>query len=164
MTAERFVFRNIHLTWKICIQVPEPHSARGILEVGLKLHMSVHHQLRQPTRSTPCLAVLMFLLSFAVFAWGLNYKLSLYNSQATTSAHEPAAKLLSNQERPATRVPAIPREVPSLFPISIVALLITSLPIGESFVSHTRSYVPSHTVGMGGPLFRRPPPCTPLYA
>jgi hypothetical protein len=43
----------------------------------------------------------MFLLTlaFAVFAWGLHYKLSLYRS-AEIRQHQPAAKLLSQKERP----------------------------------------------------------------
>jgi hypothetical protein len=42
------------------------------------------------------LAIVM--LAFAVFSWGVRYKLSLYNP----AAHMSAAKLLSQRERPAT--------------------------------------------------------------
>jgi len=38
------------------------------------------------------------LLAFAVFGWGVRYKVSLYNP----AAHMSAAKLLSQRERPAT--------------------------------------------------------------
>jgi hypothetical protein len=38
------------------------------------------------------------MLAFAVFAWGLQYKLSLYHSAGRTNA-VPAAKLLSSRER-----------------------------------------------------------------
>jgi hypothetical protein len=39
------------------------------------------------------------MLAFAVFAWGLHYKLSLYHSGSRANA-APAAKLLSPRERP----------------------------------------------------------------
>jgi hypothetical protein len=42
--------------------------------------------------------VAVVLLAFAVFSWGIRYKLSLYNP----AAHMSAAKLLSQRERPAT--------------------------------------------------------------
>ncbi|MEO8736545.1 MAG: hypothetical protein ABI380_08395 [Edaphobacter sp.] len=38
------------------------------------------------------------MLAFAVFSWGIRYKLSLYNP----ASHMSAAKLLSQRERPAT--------------------------------------------------------------
>lgn len=38
------------------------------------------------------------MLAFAVFGWGVRYKVSLYNP----AAHMSAAKLLSQRERPAT--------------------------------------------------------------
>lgn len=42
--------------------------------------------------------VAIAMLAFAVFSWGVRYKLSLYNP----AAHMSAAKLLSERERPAT--------------------------------------------------------------
>ena len=42
----------------------------------------------------------MLLLAFAVFSWGVQYKLSLYDPPAKASAHMAEAKLLSNKERP----------------------------------------------------------------
>lgn len=48
-------------------------------------------------RTTP--AFLLAMLAFAVFFWGLRYKLSLYRSE-TTQRPSPAAKLLSQRERP----------------------------------------------------------------
>lgn len=42
--------------------------------------------------------VAIALLALAVFSWGVQYKLSLYNP----GAHMSAAKLLSQRERPAT--------------------------------------------------------------
>jgi len=43
--------------------------------------------------------LLVLLLGFAVFLWGMRYKLSLYQSDAAQRA-VPAAKLLSQKERP----------------------------------------------------------------
>ncbi len=42
--------------------------------------------------------VVAVVLAFAVFSWGVRYKVSLYNP----AAHVSAAKLLSQRERPAT--------------------------------------------------------------
>ena len=42
--------------------------------------------------------VVAVVLAFAVFTWGVRYKVSLYNP----AAHMSAAKLLSQRERPAT--------------------------------------------------------------
>ncbi len=47
------------------------------------------------------LALCVLGLAIAVFAWGVRYKTSLYNSASAQSPHMIAAKLLSNRERPA---------------------------------------------------------------
>jgi hypothetical protein len=49
-------------------------------------------------RESHAMIVAIVLLAFAVFSWGVRYKLSLYNP----AAHMSAAKLLSQRERPAT--------------------------------------------------------------
>lgn len=63
--------------------------------------------------------VAIVMLAFAVFSWGVRYKLSLYNP----AAHMTAAKLLSQRERPATtesaRLAADP--VMNLVPITLFA-------------------------------------------
>jgi hypothetical protein len=41
----------------------------------------------------------LVLLGICVFAWGLRYKLSLYDSPHAISRHMPAAKLLTGKER-----------------------------------------------------------------
>jgi len=43
----------------------------------------------------------ILFLAFAVFGWGLQYKLSLYDSPGSIAASTPHAKLLSQKERPA---------------------------------------------------------------
>lgn len=48
-------------------------------------------------------------LTLAVFTWGLQYKLSLYQSPHAVSRHMPAAKLLSGDERSVISVVEIDR-------------------------------------------------------
>jgi hypothetical protein len=54
----------------------------------------------------------LLMLSLAVFGWGLQYKLSLYQAKNSISHQAPEAKLLSQKERPAaalgTRSPELP--------------------------------------------------------
>jgi hypothetical protein len=45
----------------------------------------------------------LLMLSMAVFGWGLQYKLSLYQGKDSVTHLAPAAKLLSQKERPAAR-------------------------------------------------------------
>jgi hypothetical protein len=49
-------------------------------------------------RESHWMIVTIAMLAFAVFSWGVQYKLSLYNSEA----HMSEAKLLSQKERPTT--------------------------------------------------------------
>jgi hypothetical protein len=44
----------------------------------------------------------ILLVAFAVFGWGLQYKMSLYDSTSDPSTSIPHAKLLSLKERPAS--------------------------------------------------------------
>ena len=50
-------------------------------------------------RQSQMMSLGMLLLAFAVFSWGVQYKLSLYNPPAKTSARMAEAKLLSQKER-----------------------------------------------------------------
>ena len=52
------------------------------------------------------LTFVFVILVFAVFGWGLQYKLSLYNAPDSVS-HIPQAKLLSNEERAGHVAPAL---------------------------------------------------------
>lgn len=56
--------------------------------------------LNPTSRRRPSSLTLAVLLGSAVFFWGLGYKLSLYQPAAATHS-EPAARLLSQKERPA---------------------------------------------------------------
>jgi len=59
--------------------------------------------------------VAIAMLAFAVFSWGVRYKLSLYNP----ATHMSAAKLLSQRERPATSESAKLAADPVVNPVPI---------------------------------------------
>jgi hypothetical protein len=62
--------------------------------------VSVKAQRRIATRSFSILGIVASLvLAFCVFAWGLQYKLSLYDPPQAASHKIPQAKLLSRNER-----------------------------------------------------------------
>jgi hypothetical protein len=56
----------------------------------------------------------LLMLSMAVFAWGLQYKLSLYKVKQSITHMAPEAKLLSQKERPVIgqAIDAAPTDVP----------------------------------------------------
>jgi hypothetical protein len=54
------------------------------------------------SRRAVLLPVGLLMLSLAVFGWGLQYKLSLYQGKNSITHQAPEAKLLSQKERPAT--------------------------------------------------------------
>lgn len=60
--------------------------------------------LNPTSRRRPSALTLAVLLGTAVFMWGLGYKLSLYQPVAVHPT-EPAARLLSQKERPAPVLP-----------------------------------------------------------
>jgi hypothetical protein len=68
-----------------------------------------------------------------VLGWGTGYKMSLYHSQGSSSSSIPAAKLLSQNERPSTTtvaeaiLPQAPNHLPSFY---YAAILIASLLFG----------------------------------
>jgi hypothetical protein len=49
----------------------------------------------------------LVILGLCVFAWGLRYKLSLYDSPHSISRHMPAAKLLTGKERSTVSAAAV---------------------------------------------------------
>jgi hypothetical protein len=83
--------------------------------VELVLERSVEWCRKSSDNRRAVLLPLGFLmLSLAVFGWGLQYKLSLYQGQNSITHQAPVAKLLSQKERPATaqtldaRFPEVP--------------------------------------------------------
>jgi hypothetical protein len=69
----------------------------------------------------------LLMLSLAVFGWGLQYKLSLYQSKNSIAHLTPEAKLLSQKERPAATQGLVARspEVPA-FPFVAAFVLVAS--------------------------------------
>lgn len=67
------------------------------------------------------------LLGFCVFAWGLRYKLSLYDPPHSVSRHMPEAKLVAGKER--TPAPAINLRQPSnpTLPLALSSLALLFL-------------------------------------
>lgn len=108
----------------------------------------------------------MTLLVFALAVWGLHYKLSLYHL-SRAHARTPAAKLLSEKERPAnvqaddafmdkSAAPVLHPAAPAM----LVALLLPELNgrlqqngiVGPQYVS------PFRPLAIARPLAARPPP------
>jgi len=70
----------------------------------------------------------MLLLAVAVFAWGLHYKMSLYNTSNGLTASVPHAKLLSEKERPEPDVASIrPESTQDRSPVSYTIFLFASI-------------------------------------
>jgi hypothetical protein len=61
------------------------------------------HPERHEGKTTAIIFVVVSLLIFGIFSWGLEYKLSLYQAAQTRQSTVPAAKLLSQKERPQTQ-------------------------------------------------------------
>jgi hypothetical protein len=106
----------------------------------------------------------LLMLSMAVFGWGLQYKLSLYQAKDSISPLTPEAKLLSQKERPvATQAMDVrPSELPA-FPL-LPALLMAALTPGL-YQAAARYVRTASTEGSRAPLppclqavFLRPPP------
>jgi hypothetical protein len=106
----------------------------------------------------------LLMLSMAVFGWGLQYKLSLYQAKDSISHLTPEAKLLSQKERPvaAKAMDVRPSELPA-FPL-LPALLMAALTPGL-YQAAARYVRTASTEGSRAPLppclqavFLRPPP------
>lgn len=70
----------------------------------------------------------MLLLAVAVFAWGLQYKMSLYNPSSGLAASAPHAKLLSQKERPEPNTASIRLDsTQDRFPVSYTIFLFASI-------------------------------------
>ncbi len=123
----------------------------------------LRNSLRNGSRAI-LLALGLLMLSAAVFGWGLQYKLSLYQGKDSISHQIPEAKLLSQKERPATgqAVSVRPSELPAfhLFP----ALIMVTVTIGL-FQAAAR-YIRTGSLERSRPpmppclqaIFLRPPP------
>lgn len=94
--------------------------------------------IHSPSRRASVIAVFAVLfLAFTVFGWGTAYKLSLYNPSGSPSKLIPAAKLLSQKERPTTTqvvgklLPATPDHQSST---CYLAIIIVALMLGLRLV------------------------------
>jgi len=75
-------------------------------------------------------------LAFAVFGWGVRYKISLYDPPGSVSTHMSQAKLLSQKERPVSSSNLDPVRPPLLQPQSSIAyptVLMAALVLGSYF-------------------------------
>jgi len=70
----------------------------------------------------------MLFLAISVFAWGLQYKMSLYSPSSGLNASVPHAKLLSQKERPDSNVASIkPDSTQDRSPVSYTIFLFASI-------------------------------------
>ena len=112
--------------------------------------------------------VTVVLVVFAVFSWGVQYKLSLYDQPAKTVAASPQAKLLSQKERPiavheaVTGNPSRPAQPVTL--IGLIAATAIVSAIGKLISTDTSNFVPSKSRPHLSYFSFRPPPfvTTPL--
>src|ERR1700733_3020535 len=92
-------------------------------------------RINSPNRRASAVTVFAILfLAFTVFGWGTGYKLSLYDPPGSPSTIIPAAKLLSQKERPSTSkvaaqlLPATPAHEPTkYYPAIVIVALMFSL-------------------------------------
>ena len=111
-------------------------------------------------------------LVFAVFGWGLQYKLSLYDAPDSISHVVPQAKLLSNEERVGHAAPGLASDAGSTkdtLPLCMASLVLTfpwilSLVADRGLLSRriaacfTGEVKPGIQKASLGPFFFRPPP------
>ena len=115
------------------------------------------------------LGILAFLgLAFCVFAWGLEYKLSLYDPPQTSSHQIPKAKLLSRDEQSSTvEHPLVIRTKTStsviytastaVFLILFLAISMLNPPVSRRLEKRANGLFHLHRAVLNT-LFVRPPP------
>jgi hypothetical protein len=111
-------------------------------------------------------------LALAVFGWGLQYKLSLYDQSSDLQNSIPHAKLLSQKERPAssTAIGLIGSNTPQpRLPASCLVLFVGIALLGSSAVQFSWarnrvlvSYSAQQRSAASNYFAFRPPPRTPL--
>ncbi len=97
-------------------------------------------QINSPGRRTSSMTIFAIVfLACMVLGWGTGYKLSLYHSRGDSTSVIPAAKLLSQKERPSTErideapSPAVQNHQPSIYsPAIIVVALMLGLRLSVS--------------------------------
>jgi hypothetical protein len=106
----------------------------------------------------------LLMLSLAVFGWGLQYKLSLYQGKNSIAHLTPEAKLLSQKERPATtQAPGARTPDAPAFPVvaAFVLVAVASL-LRQAAARYERTGSMERSRPLRPPclqtLFFRPPP------
>jgi hypothetical protein len=107
------------------------------------------------------------MLSLAVFGWGLEYKLSLYQSKDSITHLAPVAKLLSQKERPAATQGVVARspEVPAFPFVAAFVLVAVALFLLQAAARYLRTGSleksrPSRPPCLQAVFFRPPPVLT----
>src|ERR1700733_656481 len=97
-------------------------------------------------RFSQLIALAALLLGFAVFGWGLGYKLSLYDLPGSPSTHMAQAKLLSQKERPPAAQQLEQFSIrPPQFPGAVVAVFLIAAAIFSAFsIQIIRTLFASH--------------------
>lgn len=108
-------------------------------------------------------------LAIAVFAWGLQYKLSLYDAPGSTSRQIPEAKLLSGNEQSAVAESPLMKTAntsPGVMP-GLLFTVLTSFLVGLGIASariadrvsqeRTRPWCVARRSGLAAFFFRPPP-------
>ncbi|MGC2162092.1 MAG: hypothetical protein WA634_09310, partial [Silvibacterium sp.] len=89
------------------------------------------------TRTWNILVLSILGLAIAVFAWGLRYKLSLYESVPPVMHHATSAKLLSNRERPVDIALRVERATtPAVIVLCVTFTLFAGLLLDPRLESH----------------------------
>jgi hypothetical protein len=150
------------------------HGGRGhglrqpnVLDIDLSIPVKVHRW--TATRSFNLLGIVASLgLAVCVFAWGLQYKLSLYDPPQAVSHRIPQAKLLSRNEQsgivespPVVRTKTSSR-ISYIVPTAVFFFLVVALSVLNPQTSPQRIARTSHSwhllCGLLNFFFVRPPP------
>ncbi len=109
------------------------------------------------------LALGLLMLSAAVFGWGLQYKLSLYQGKDSISHQIPKAKLLSQKERPTMGQASVLPNEPQAFNLLPALIMVT---VASGLFQAAARYVRTGSLERSRPplppcleaIFLRPPP------
>jgi hypothetical protein len=138
----------------------------GIIIARATLTIPRPRTFRQKQRGLRTLAFGLAILGLCIFAWGLKYKLSLYDPPHAVSHHIPAAKLLTGKDRNAPPQIAAPRAATSAVPLALSTLALAfatfiaarfSPGFGRSPLGSSRVRIAPACVRCA-PAFIRPPP------
>lgn len=108
----------------------------------------------------------LVLLGCAVFAWGLRYKLSLYQPPHTASRHMPEAKLLTGKERGVSPVLDVRQATSPEASLALTGLALAFfVPMGAKLFPGFSGWAPGQVTSWLMParasaasVFTRPPP------